>query len=185
MSQIDTQIWIGNIGDASNQQFLKDNNITHILCCAEEFKNPPGFLYINSKTDQWHYLPIVDDVADSKTEAQFREGAKKLNDWLNAGHKVMVHCYAGMSRSTSVVIAYYILYKGWSFDLAYSHCRQRRLQVNPHPDFVKILRALPQAPVIVQPQLQSCSQPTHHSLPPLPLKDESCSGHHTGSSDAQ
>ena len=142
MSQIDNNIWIGNVGDASNGQFLKDNSITHILCCAEEFKNPPGFLYVNGKTDQWHYLPIVDDMADSKTEAQFREGAKKLNDWLNAGHKVIVHCFAGISRSVSTVITYYMLYKGWSYDLAFLHIKSKRKQINPHPNYIPILKGL-------------------------------------------
>lgn len=181
MSQIDTQIWIGNIGDSVNTRFQNERGITHILCCAQEFKTVALL-----KKEQWYYVPLIDDTADHTTEPMIREGASKLDEWIRNGHKVMVHCYAGMSRSASVVIAYYILYKGWSFDLAYSHCRQRRLQVNPHPDFVKILRALLPAELLVvpQPQLQSCSRPTHHNLPPHLLKDESCSEHHTGSSDA-
>lgn len=180
MSQIDEQIWIGNIGDSVNTRFQNERGISHILCCAEEFKNTNIL-----KKEQWYYLPIIDDIVDHNTEMYIREGASKLDEWVRSGHKVMVHCYAGMSRSASVVIAYYILYKGWSYDIAYSHCKQRRKQTNPHPDFVKILRpllALSQSAVFLE--LQSCSRPTHHSLPPLPLKDGSYSEHHTGSSDA-
>lgn len=143
MSQIDDRIWIGGAISSSNDQFLRDNSITHILCCAEEFKNPPGFLYITGESNErWHYLPIVDDVATSETAEQFKEGAKKLNEWVSNGHRVMVHCYAGISRSVSVVIAYYMIYKGWSFDIAYMHIKKMRKQCNPHPDFIPILKSL-------------------------------------------
>lgn len=159
MSQIDEQIWIGNASDSASKQFQDERGITHILCCAEEFKFPPGFIYVTQTTERWYRIPIVDNVADSTTEGYFREGASKLNEWIKAGHKVMVHCYAGMSRSVSVVIAYYMLYKGWTYeakphmtalqplvgwtyDTAYLHCKQRRKQTNPHPEFVKILKSL-------------------------------------------
>lgn len=143
MTQIDNNLWIGNVSDASNEQSLKENKITHILCCAEEFKYPPGFLYITGNVAaKWHYLPIVDDVADSNTEAQFREGAKKIDDWIESGHSVIIHCYAGISRSVSTVIAYYMLHKGWSYDIAYLHIKSRRKQMNPHPNFVPILKTL-------------------------------------------
>ena len=161
MSQIDKKIWIGNVGDASNGRFLKDNGITHIICCAEEFKHPPGFLYVNGKTDQLHYLTIVDDVADSKTESQFREGAKKLNEWLEAGHKVIVHCFAGISRSVSTVLAYYIMYKGWSYDLAFLHIKSKRKQINPHPNFIPILKLISTQPQ--QPQQPQQDQQDPHA----------------------
>jgi atypical dual specificity phosphatase len=143
MSQIDDTIWIGSYGDAANEEFQSERKITHILCCADEFKNPPGFMYIKgTSAEHWYRLPIVDDVADSSTEEYFREGAVKLNEWVTQGHRVIVHCYAGISRSVSTVIAYYMLYKGWSFDMAYSHIKQRRWQMNPHPAFLPILKGL-------------------------------------------
>lgn len=141
MSQIDEHIWIGGAISSSNEQLLKDNLITHILCCAEEFKHPPGFLYITGESNErWYRLPIVDDAVSSETGAQFKEGAKKLNEWVTDGHTVMVHCFAGISRSVSVVIAYYMIYKGWSFEIAYSHIKQRRRQIHPHSDFIPILK---------------------------------------------
>jgi atypical dual specificity phosphatase len=141
MSMIEDQIWIGSNGDANNSQYLDEREITHVLCCAKEFEYPPGHLLLYRES-QWYRLPIVDDVADSNTEAYFREGAAKLNEWVSQGHKVIVHCFAGISRSVSVVIAYYMLYKGWSFTTAYSHIKQRRYGMNPHPDFLPILKGL-------------------------------------------
>jgi len=137
MSQIDDQIWIGNSNSAQDHQFFKDRGITHVICCAEELKFRPGFV----DSSKWHHIPIVDNVEDERTEGFFREGAALLKKWLNEGHKIMVHCFGGVSRSVSVVIAYYILYKGWSYEIAYLHCRQR-CYADPHDDFVPILRRM-------------------------------------------
>lgn len=138
---IEDNIWIGSYEDVNNGSYLAERQIICVLSCAKEFENPPGYL-IRFKETHWYHLPIVDDVVDSNTELYFREGAAKLNDWVSHGYKVIVHCFAGMSRSVSVVIAYYMLYRGWSFDLAYSHLKQRRFQANPHPDFIPILKGL-------------------------------------------
>ena len=142
MSQIQDQIWIGAYSDIMNQTYLNDRKIDYIICCAEEFPYPPGHLITAGKTGQWYKVPIIDNVADSLTDKQFREGAAKLNEWVEAGHRVLVHCFAGMSRSVSVVIAYLILYKRWPFDLAYAHLVLRRPQTNIYPDFFPILKSL-------------------------------------------
>jgi len=134
MSQINDNIWVGSYGDATNEQFLLDEKITHIMTCAEEFS--PSILRPGYR------VPIVDDVADTKTRKYFLEAASVLDRWVNEGNIVLVHCFAGMSRSTSVVIAYYMIYKGWSYEIAYSHLKQRRYQTNPHPDFIPILKGI-------------------------------------------
>jgi protein-tyrosine phosphatase len=81
-------------------------------------------------------------VADEKTKKYFLEAASVLDRWVNEGKKVMVHCFAGMSRSTSVVITYFMVYKGWSFSIAHSHLKQRRFQTKIHPDFIPILKEI-------------------------------------------
>ena len=143
MSEITEQLWIGAFTNVYSETFLAERNITHILCCAEEFKSPPGkFLLGNSNIvnyPHWHRLPIVDDVVDENTESQFREGAKKIDEWIRAGKKVIVHCYAGISRSVSTVITYLMIYKGWSYDIAFMHIKMRRPKMNPHPNFIPIL----------------------------------------------
>jgi atypical dual specificity phosphatase len=134
MSQITEQIWVGSYGDASSDQYLSERRITHVITCADEFPSSiirPGYR-----------IPIVDDVADYKTKKYFLEAASILDRWVKEGNKIMVHCFAGMSRSVSVVITYFIVYKGWSFDVAHSHLRQRRHQTKVHPAFIPILKEI-------------------------------------------
>jgi hypothetical protein len=142
MSQIDTFIWVGSCSDACNTDFMYQRGIEHIICCAEEYKYPPGFLILQNKTDQWYRVPIVDNVADKLTEGYFKDAAAKLNEWVSNEMEVLVHCREGKSRSVSVVMAYYMIYKGWSFDMAYWHLKTRRAVTNPWYQYVPILRAI-------------------------------------------
>jgi len=134
MSEITEQIWVGNYGDACNEIFLTERKITHIINCAKELQASvlrPGY-----------QINIVDDVADEKTKKYFLEAASVLDRWIKEDKKIMVHCFAGMSRSVSVVITYFIVYKGWSFDLAHAHMKQRRYQTKIHPGFIPILKEI-------------------------------------------
>jgi protein tyrosine phosphatase len=134
MSEITDQIWIGNYGDACNETFLSERKITHIINCANELES--SFLRPGYK------IQVIDDKADEKTKKYFLEAASVLDRWVRDGNKIIVHCFAGISRSTSVVITYFMVYKGWSYDVAYRHLKQRRFQTNPHPDFIPILKSI-------------------------------------------
>ena len=49
--------------------------------------------------------------------------------------KVLIHCNVGASRSASIVIAYYILIKGQSFEEALDFVLSKRACVKPNPGF--------------------------------------------------
>ena len=140
MSEITEQIWIGSFGDISNDMFLEERKITHILCCAEELPLRVGFPY--SQKLQGHKVFLIDDIANEKTKAYFLEGATALDIWINSGKNVIVHCFAGISRSVCVVITYLMVYKGWSYNIAFEHIKLRRPKMNPHPDFIPILNSI-------------------------------------------
>ena len=149
MSQITDQIWVGSYGEVCNDQFLDERNITHILCCAEEFTVRAGFPYSSDRIG--HKVSLVDDIADENTMTRFLEGASKLNEWVSDEKKVFVHCFAGMSRSVSVVITYFMVHKGWSYQIAFNHLKYCRRQTNPHPGYIPILQDI-ESKLLAQPQ---------------------------------
>jgi atypical dual specificity phosphatase len=151
MSEITEQIYVGSYGDAASEQYLSDRGITHVITCADEF--PSSLLRPGYK------IQIVDDVADEKTKKYFLEAASVLDRWVREGNKIMVHCFAGMSRSVSVVITYFMMYKGWSFDLAHSHLKQRRYQTKIHPGFIPILLEIEAMPTRPPLEAQRLKQP--------------------------
>lgn len=56
------------------------------------------------------------------------------------GH-VLVHCYAGVSRSATLVAAYLMARYGWSDGLALAYIRSIRPRVNPNRGFLRMLRS--------------------------------------------
>jgi hypothetical protein len=137
MSKIDNYIWIGNIHDVNNKKFLEKNAITHVLSSAKEIERP------DFPVKAYHQLSITDDKANSRTESLFREGAAVLHRWVDKGHsKVIVHCMGGVSRSVSVVMAYYMTYKGYTYDMAYSVIEKARPAIHIHQLYVPILKRI-------------------------------------------
>ena len=135
MSQITDQIWIGSYGNVSDTRFLKDNHLTHIISCAIELPTPPSDC---SGSDRFR-VDIIDDIVTPYTIIHFIHAAKKLHRWVSRGHKVIVHCFAGMSRSVSVVIAYFIIHHKMSYVDAFKLVKEKRKQANPHPGFIPLL----------------------------------------------
>jgi len=116
MSQITEQLWLGTSSHAANDDFLLERRITHILCCAEEVPLRVGYPYSLS-------------FSGYKISAESREsliqGAAVIDSWINGGFTVIVHCATDMRRSASVVAEYLMLYKKWSYELAYGHIKLR------------------------------------------------------------
>ena len=74
------------------------------------------------------------DVEHFDLEDYFDEASKFIHDSL-AVTNTLVHCMAGISRSTTLLIAYLIRYRGMTSDDALNHVRNRRSIVNPNPGF--------------------------------------------------
>lgn len=111
MSEITNQIWIGSYEDLSNDKFLDEREITHILCCADEIPLRVGFPYSS--------------VLQGQKVTDITEAAKLLDKWVSEGGRVMVYCSNGLGISASVVIKYLVIYKKWSYTLAYEHLKLR------------------------------------------------------------
>lgn len=54
----------------------------------------------------------VDDVPSANLTPYFDRVANKINEVASRGGRVLVHCMAGISRSSSLCIAYLMKYKG-------------------------------------------------------------------------
>ena len=75
--------------------------------------------------------------------AQFcwiKETGEFIRGAIEGGGQVLVHCFAGVSRSASVVIAYLMRYHNMTYSQACAHVRDRRPWINPNPGFVNQLK---------------------------------------------
>lgn len=92
------------------------------------------------------YMPVFDDVDVYKIGIDdgvmapvgvYEEAARIIHEAVEAGKKIYVHCAAGISRSTTAVVTYLILYKKMPFWDAVKFVRGKRPCACPHPLLVR------------------------------------------------
>merc|ERR1712061_336528 len=71
----------------------------------------------------WIYAALKEN---HNSDGSFQPGHRKPN-------KVYVHCKSGVGRSMSMVVAYLLKYRGFSFEEAFSLLKSRRPQIS-RPD---------------------------------------------------
>ena len=127
MNKIVDRLYLGNIQAAGDIQTLKQHNITHILTVAAGIKPlyPRDFTYkvIN-----------VADTSNSSLIRHFPAAISFIKEGIARGG-VLVHCFAGVSRSSSCVIAYLMQDRGLSFQEAFAFASKRRPIIFPNVGF--------------------------------------------------
>lgn len=71
---------------------------------------------------------------------RFDAAAAQIDTWLVEGKRVLVHCFAGVSRSVTAVIWYFVRYEGKTWDEALDVIRASRTVARPNVRFEVPLR---------------------------------------------
>ena len=88
-----------------------------------------------------HVQVCVDDIESANLSAHFDTIADRIAREARRGGRTLVHCIAGVSRSSSLVLAYLVKYGGMSLAEAYRHVRSLRPCIRPNVGFWKQLIA--------------------------------------------
>jgi protein-tyrosine phosphatase len=133
---ISERLYLGSIGAALNVPELQQVGITHILCTATGVRSmhPDKFSYKVLTVLDSQMESLVDHFADAICWIE-----RALREYPN--NKVLVHCFAGRSRSVAVVLAYLIYKLRIPLSVALIHVRQFRANANPNSGFLNQLRA--------------------------------------------
>ncbi|KAL7105150.1 hypothetical protein ACP275_07G026700 [Erythranthe tilingii] len=128
-SQIEEGLYLGSLGAAYNRSGLKGLNITHVLTVAHSLgaAHPDDFIY---KTIE------VRDKEDENISQYFEECFQFIYEAKAAGGGVLVHCFAGRSRSATVVVAYLMYKNGMSFSEALEYVKIQRAVASPNSGFI-------------------------------------------------
>ncbi|KAM3345330.1 hypothetical protein P3S68_025039 [Capsicum galapagoense] len=128
-SKVAEHVYLGGDAVAKDKDILKQNGITHVLncvgfVCPEYFKC--DFIYRTlwlQDSPSEDITSILYDVFDYFEEVREQRG------------RVFVHCCQGVSRSTSLVIAYLMWREGQSFDDAFEYVKAARGIADPNMGF--------------------------------------------------
>ena len=107
--------------------------ITHILSV--------GDFEIKRYEDEFTYIKFaVGDAPDQDISQFFEESNAFVTRCLEDGGKVLIHCAAGISRSTTVLCAYLMKTTGQNLDDVLKHVRTKRPIATPNMGFREQLK---------------------------------------------
>lgn len=122
-------LFIAGYQVASDLDYLGRLRISHIVNTAADICE-------NCFPDHFQYLTYyLKDSNNEEMSLLFYRTLKWIDDALQKGGRVLVHCREGISRSSTMVIAYLMWRFAWSFDSAFEHIRKVRPICNPNTGF--------------------------------------------------
>ncbi|XP_031626336.1 dual specificity protein phosphatase MPK-4 [Contarinia nasturtii] len=136
LDEIEKGLLLGSFSAASDLETLKQRKVTHILTldiCPLPI-HITELPFIESK------FIHVSDTSKDDLLCHFEECFSFINDALSKDKVVLVHCYYGVSRSATIVIAYVMQKYQLSLTLAFERVKSKRRFVQPNNGFMVQLR---------------------------------------------
>ncbi len=128
------RLFLGNETASKDFDHLKENSITVVLDMA-------GLAYPYKKEQMPFFKCIdADDWHDYDISVHFEECFKFIDEHRKNGRGVLVHCIAGISRSSTVIIAYLMKTQNMDLKTAYQFVKKKRGCVAPNKGFIDQLK---------------------------------------------
>ena len=128
-------LYLGNLEGAKDVKVLRAKRIRAVLTLIVR-----SDLRYEARDVPEHKVVEIDDNPGFRIGKYLDEIVQWIELQRSQKYNVLVHCYAGISRSASAVIAYLMHKNGWSYEKALLHCRARREVTNPNTGFAQQLR---------------------------------------------
>ncbi|ARA72043.1 hypothetical protein BNJ_00214 [Kaumoebavirus] len=141
--EIAPSLYLTSFEGANNEAKVKKLGITHMVSLLST-SNEPYRKYLRDNKINSLYI-ICDDAPNTKLYKVFAEAHNFINQAIKGGGKVMVHCMAGVSRSSTIVISYlmwraYCKKEKHDVHTHLMHVRSRRPIVEPNVGFIEQLK---------------------------------------------
>ncbi|KAJ7552133.1 hypothetical protein O6H91_06G043100 [Diphasiastrum complanatum] len=131
--EIQQGVYLGSIGAACNKDLLQNLNVTHVLAIANnvEMPFPNDFKYKRIE---------VLDSPDVDLKQYFNVCFDFIDEARRQGGGVLVHCFAGRSRSVTVLVAYLMRTYALSLSQALELVKAKRPEASPNTGFLRQLQ---------------------------------------------
>lgn len=129
---LEDQIYLGRGEQATNEKIVADLQLTHVINIGSEHASPftDRILYLNIK---------LDDSPSSDLKVFFLKAFQFISEAFSKGGHILIHCNLGVSRSSTIMIAYLMKSKQWTLKEAHDFVRDRRTCIRPNRGFLKQL----------------------------------------------
>lgn len=123
-------IFIGGMASVADVRYL---GITHVLSVIN--------VTLTAKSSKVkHHQVFLEDEPTANLLKVLPECIDFIDECITSGGKVLVHCQAGVSRSASVAVAYYMMLCGLSLEVALQDLADRCPRCAPNPGFIEQLK---------------------------------------------
>ncbi|XP_067158974.1 dual specificity protein phosphatase 22-A-like [Apteryx mantelli] len=132
MSKVVKGLYLGNIRDAEDREKLLRNGVTHILAVHNNAK---------PVLEGLTYLCIsASDSSSQNLMQHFKECIEFIHECRLRGGGCLVHCLAGVSRSTTVLVAYLMTVTELGWERCLAATKAARSYVSPNFGFQQQLQ---------------------------------------------
>jgi len=126
---------VGSQDVASNMETLDRYGITYILNAARECQDA----FVGNSKFRYKRLDLLDCASQDLNLELYEEAFLFIDEAVDRGAKILVHCRAGQSRSATIVISYIMRTYRWSLQRAYHFVQGKRPSVSPNLGFISQL----------------------------------------------
>uniref|UniRef100_A0A4W3H459 Dual specificity protein phosphatase 8-like n=1 Tax=Callorhinchus milii TaxID=7868 RepID=A0A4W3H459_CALMI len=129
-TQIFPHLYLGSQSDVLNKEVMVRNRISHVLNVSSNCVKP-NFI------PDTHFLRIpIDDSYRERLLPWILTAVQFIGTRVMLQGRVLVHCWAGVSRSPAIAIAYVMNTSGLPLDDAYRFVKDRRASISPNFNFL-------------------------------------------------
>ncbi|XP_026749516.2 dual specificity protein phosphatase 19 [Galleria mellonella] len=129
-------LYIGS-QDCASDSVIDVNNIKHVLSLGVNV-----YVNVNHK-----YIDCL-DLPETDIKCVLREGIPFIKEAVDKKENILIHCNAGVSRTSMMAIGYLMHCENMQFEDAYILVKEKRPAVQPNDGFRKQLMALNPGQVI-------------------------------------
>ncbi|XP_062997152.1 dual specificity protein phosphatase 22-A-like isoform X2 [Elgaria multicarinata webbii] len=132
MSKVVEGLYLGNIRDSEDRENLVKHGITHILSVHNNAK---------PVLEDMTYLCIsASDSSNQNLMQHFKECIQFIHDCRLHGGGCLIHCLAGVSRSTTILVAYLMTVTDFGWEEGLAATKAVRSYVSPNFGFQEQLQ---------------------------------------------
>lgn len=137
MSLILPHLYLGSLKDRTNKDLMIQNQIKRVLCVIDV----PDVIADKVDNKPTHILNLpAADVQEQDLEQYFEKAIDFIHQARVAHENILVHCYAGISRSATIVLAYLMTIGDYDVEKALQIVKGARGFIQPNPGFLSQLK---------------------------------------------
>lgn len=132
-NRVDDHVYISGYLIAADYNHVRKHGYTHILKLFPDdityfggYCRHPGIEY-----------KVVDmaDIPEFPIQKHFKECLQFIQKAIRENGKILVHCHAGVSRASTIVLLHLMVNSGYNLSEAWKKLKLIRSVINPNPGF--------------------------------------------------